>query len=154
MGWPIVPESLRDLLVRLHAESGGLPLYVTENGCAADDYVTPEGTIEDDERIAYIHGHLEAVLEAVDAGVNVAGYFYWSLMDNFEWAEGYRRRFGLHYVEFDSGRRIPKRSADFYRQLARSGELPPLEQAAAVDGAVPSPQAAAGSGSGGTIIRR
>ena len=137
MGWPIVPESLRDLLVRLHAESGGLPLYVTENGCAADDYVTPEGTIEDQERIAYIHSHLEAVLEAVDAGVDVAGYFCWSLMDNFEWAEGYRRRFGLHYVEFNSGRRIPKRSAHFYRQLTRSGELPPVEPAWTSDGAVP-----------------
>ncbi len=124
MGWPIVPEGLRDLLIRLHQESGGLPIYVTENGCAADDYLTPEGTIEDHERIEFIHGHLEAVLQAMDAGVKVGGYFHWSLMDNFEWAEGYRRRFGLHYVEFDSGRRVPKRSAQFYRQLALTGELP------------------------------
>ncbi|HUY59894.1 MAG TPA: GH1 family beta-glucosidase [Solirubrobacteraceae bacterium] len=143
MGWPIVPESLRDLLLRLHADSGGLPLYVTENGCAADDYVTPAGTIEDHDRIAYIHSHLEAVLEAIDAGVNVAGYFCWSLMDNFEWAEGYRRRFGLHYVEFESGRRIPKRSAHFYRQLTRSSELPPLVPSPASDGVVPGAQEAA-----------
>ena len=124
MGWPIVPEGLRDLLIRLHQESGGVPIYVTENGCAADDYLTPEGTIEDHERIEFIHDHLEAVLQAMDAGVKVGGYFHWSLMDNFEWAEGYRRRFGLHYVEFDSGRRVPKRSAQFYRQLALTGELP------------------------------
>ncbi len=124
MGWPIVPEGLRDLLIRLHQESGGLPIYVTENGCAADDYLTPEGTIEDDERIEFMHDHLEAVLQAMDAGVTVGGYFHWSLMDNFEWAEGYRRRFGLHYVDFDSGRRVPKRSAHFYRHLALTGELP------------------------------
>lgn len=124
MGWPIVPEGLRDLLIRLHGESGGLPLYVTENGCAADDYLTPAGTVEDHERIAYIHGHLDAVLQARAAGVDVRGYFHWSLMDNFEWAEGYRRRFGLHYVEFGSGRRVAKRSAQFYRQLALTGELP------------------------------
>jgi beta-glucosidase len=116
MGWAIAPASLRDML----------PLYITENGCAADDYLTPEGVVDDFERIAYIHSHLDAALQAVDDGVNVAGYFHWSLMDNFEWAEGYRRRFGLHYVEFDSGRRIPKRSAQFYRQLTQTGELPAL----------------------------
>src|SRR5579863_6385789 len=124
MGWAIIPEGLRDLLIRLDQESGGLPIYVTENGCAADDYLTPEGTVEDHERIAFIHGHLQATLDAIDAGVDVAGYFHWSLMDNFEWAEGYRRRFGLHYVEFGSGRRVPKRSAEFYRQIALTGELP------------------------------
>jgi len=132
MGWPIVPAGLRALLIRLHAESGGLPLYVTENGCAADDYLTPEGTVEDHERIAFIRGHLGAALDALDAGVNVAGYFHWSLMDNFEWAEGYRRRFGLHYVEFASGRRVAKRSAQFYRQLALTGELPAADGELAV----------------------
>jgi beta-glucosidase len=116
---------MRDMLVRLHDESGGLPIYVTENGCAADDYLSPEGTIDDYERIEFIHSHLDATLQAIDAGVNVAGYFHWSLMDNFEWAEGYRRRFGLHYVDFASGRRIQKRSAQFYRQVALTGELPP-----------------------------
>ena len=137
MGWPIVPEGLRDLLIRVHQESGGLPLYITENGCAADDYLTPEGRVEDDERIAFIHGHAQAALQALDAGVNVCGYFHWSLMDNFEWAEGYRRRFGLHYVEFDSGRRVAKRSAQFYRQLALTGELPAIADTAAATDAVP-----------------
>ncbi len=132
MGWPIVPNGLRDLLIRLHEESRGLPVYITENGCAADDYLTPEGTIDDQERVDYIHGHLLAVLQALDAGVQVAGYFHWSLMDNFEWAEGYRRRFGLHYVDFGTGRRIPKRSAHFYGRVARTGELP--SSPAALDG--------------------
>jgi beta-glucosidase len=124
MGWPIVPEGMRDLLIRLHDESGGLPIYVTENGCAADDYISPEGRIDDYERVEFIHSHLDATLQAIDAGVNVGGYFHWSLMDNFEWAEGYRRRFGLHYVDFASGRRIQKRSARFYRQVALTGQLP------------------------------
>jgi beta-glucosidase len=141
MGWPIVPEGMRDLLIRLHNESGGLPIYITENGCAADDYLTPEGTIDDYERIEFIHSHLDAALQALDAGVNVAGYFHWSLMDNFEWAEGYRRRFGLHYVEFASGRRIPKRSAQFYRQIALSGELPVSVEVPALEAAATDPPA-------------
>ena len=129
MDWLIVPEALHDLLMRLRGEAGSLPLYVTENGCAADDYVTPEGTVNDYERIAYIHGHLNAISRAIDEGIDVAGYFHWTLMDNFEWAEGYRRRFGLYYVEFDTGRRLPKRSAEFYRGVARTGVLPTREEA-------------------------
>jgi beta-glucosidase len=139
MGWPIVPDAMRELLHRLDDESGGLPLYITENGCAADDYLDPAGTVEDQERIAFIHGHLEATLQAISEGVNVAGYFHWSLMDNFEWAEGYRRRFGLYYVEFGSGRRIAKRSAQFYSQLARTGVLPELAAALAQDSGVTVP---------------
>lgn len=128
MGWAIVPGSLRDLLVRLHEDYEGIPLYITENGCAADDYVSPAGTVDDYERISYIHGHLEAALAAIEDGVNLEGYFHWSLMDNFEWAQGYRRRFGLHYVDFETGRRLPKRSALFYGKVARSGELPSWEE--------------------------
>jgi beta-glucosidase len=139
MGWPIVPDSMRELLHRLHTESGGLPLYITENGCACEDYLNPAGTVDDYDRIAYIHSHLEAALQAIAEGVNVAGYFHWSLMDNFEWAEGYRRRFGLHYVEFDSGRRIAKRSAQFYRRLARTGELPALADLLAPDALLEGP---------------
>jgi beta-glucosidase len=127
MDWPVEPDSLHGLLLRLHAESGGLPLYITENGCAADDYVNPEGEVNDSERVEYIHGHLDAALRAIDDGVNLAGYFYWSLMDNFEWAWGYRRRFGLYYVDFGTQRRLPKRSAAFYSEIARSGELPARE---------------------------
>jgi beta-glucosidase len=138
MDWPIVPASLRDLLGRLHEDSNGLPLYITENGCAADDYVSPDGTIDDYERIAYIHGHLDAAADAITDGVNLAGYFHWSLMDNFEWAHGYRRRFGLHYVDFETGRRIPKRSAAFYGSVARTGRLPAREELFQLDGAMAS----------------
>jgi beta-glucosidase len=128
MDWPVEPASLRGLLVRLHKETNGLPLYITENGCAADDYMSPEGTVDDYERIAYIHSHLDAAADAIADGVNLAGYFHWSLMDNFEWAHGYRRRFGLHYVDFETGRRVPKRSAGFYGGVARTGSLPPWEE--------------------------
>ena len=143
MGWPIVPDAMRELLHRLHTESGGLPLYITENGCACEDYVNPEGTIDDYDRIDYVHRHLEAALQAISEGVNVAGYFHWSLMDNFEWAEGYRRRFGLYHVDFGSGRRIAKRSAEFYSRVARTGELPPLGAASSQKGDVIVPEAPA-----------
>ncbi len=136
MDWPIVPGSLRELLLRLDRDARGLPLYITENGWAADDYVGTEGTIDDYERIAYIHSHLDAAWQAIRDGVNLAGYFHWSLMDNFEWAHGYRRRFGLHYVDFETGRRIPKRSAGFYGNVARTGELPSWEETFPADGPV------------------
>lgn len=124
MGWLVEPDGLYDVLVRLHGETGGLPLYVTENGCAAEDYVNPEGEINDAERVDYIRGHLAAVLRAIDEGVAVAGYFHWSLLDNFEWGWGYLRRFGLYYVDYGTQRRLPKRSAAFYAAIARSGQLP------------------------------
>lgn len=133
MGWPIVPEGLRDLLIRIDRESGGLPIYITENGFAADDYIDPEGAVKDYERSFYIHGHLGAGLDAIAAGVKLKGYFCWSLMDNFEWAHGYRYRFGLHYVDYETGRRVPKSSARFYGQVARSGELPALADAVPMD---------------------
>ncbi len=130
MDWLVVPEGLRDLLVRLHRDSGGVKLYVTENGCASEDYVDPTGTINDQDRVSYIHGHLGAVLDAIDDGVDVAGYFHWSLMDNFEWAFGYGRRFGLYYVDFETGRRLPKRSAHYYGEIARTGVLPAVASSA------------------------
>jgi len=132
MGWLVEPEGLHETLTRLHRETGGLPLYITENGCAAEDYVNPDGEVNDSERVDYIRGHLDAVLRAVEDGVDVAGYFHWSLLDNFEWAWGYRRRFGLYYVDYGTQRRLPKRSAAFYSQVARTGELPALEPA--IDG--------------------
>ena len=127
MGWLVEPDGLYEILTRMHLETRGLPLYITENGCAADDYVNPDGEVDDVERVEYIHGHLEATLRAIDEGVNVRGYFHWSLLDNFEWAWGYRRRFGLYYVDYGTQRRLPKRSAAFYGAIARSGELPARE---------------------------
>ncbi|HLJ03168.1 MAG TPA: family 1 glycosylhydrolase, partial [Solirubrobacteraceae bacterium] len=125
--WLVEPDGLYDVLMRLRADTGGLPLYVTENGCAADDYVDPSGQINDFERVLYVHGHLAAAWRAIRDGANLAGYFHWSLMDNFEWALGYRRRFGLYFVDFGTQRRLPKRSAAFYSVIARSNALPTLD---------------------------
>jgi beta-glucosidase len=128
MGWLIEPDGLYDTLVTVAGEAApGCALYVTENGCAAEDYVNPDGQVDDFERVAYLHGHLHAAWRAIQDGVPLDGYFYWSLHDNFEWAWGYQKRFGLVFVDFDTQRRIPKRSAAFYRHVARNNELPPLE---------------------------
>jgi beta-glucosidase len=130
MGWLIEPSGLYDTLLALSAETTpGLPLYVTENGCAAEDYVNPSGIVDDIERIEYIHGHLEAAWRAIRDGVPLAGYFYWSLHDNFEWAWGYQKRFGLLFVDYDTQLRRPKRSADFYSTVARTNELAPRDVA-------------------------
>jgi beta-glucosidase len=127
MGWIVEPEGLFDLLMSLSAEAPGLPLYITENGCATEDYVNPEGELNDFERVAYYHGHFDAAWRAIEAGANLAGYFVWSLMDNFELAWGYQRRFGLYFVDFATQQRMPKRSALFYAEVARSGALPEPE---------------------------
>ena len=124
MGWLIEPDGLYDALRTLDREAPRLPLYITENGCAADDYVDPEGRVNDFERVEYLEGHLDAAWRAIDDGVNLAGYFVWSLMDNFEWARGYQRRFGLYFVDFGTQRRLPKRSAAFYSEVARTNALP------------------------------
>jgi len=125
-GWLIEPDGLYDLLVDVASEiAPGCALYVTENGCASEDYVTPEGVVNDFERIEYLQGHLAAAWRAIQDGVPLAGYFYWSLLDNFEWAWGYQKRFGLVFVDFSTQRRISKRSAAFFAGLARANALPP-----------------------------
>jgi beta-glucosidase len=125
MGWLVDAEGLYELLLRLHEDAPGLPLYITENGCAAEDYVNPEGVVNDVERISYLHQHLDTAARALKAGVNLSGYYVWSLLDNFEWGWGYSKRFGIIFVDFGSQRRIPKASARFYSEVARSGTLPP-----------------------------
>ena len=125
MGWLVEPDGLYDTLRALDLEAPGLPLYITENGCGCDDYVTPEGEVNDFERVDYLHGHLDAAWRAIQDGVNLSGYFHWSLMDNFEWARGYSRRFGLYFVDFATQRRLPKRSAAVYAHVARTNSLPP-----------------------------
>jgi beta-glucosidase len=125
MGWLIEPDGLLDALVAVAGETPeGLELYVTENGCAAPDVVGNGGEVEDHERIDYLYRHLEAARQAVDRGVPLAGYFVWSLLDNFEWAWGYDQRFGLIYVDFETQQRVPKQSAAFYREVAVSNTLP------------------------------
>lgn len=125
MNWSIDPNGLYDLLMDVTRDHPGLPLMVTENGAAFDDYVSPEGRVEDPERISYLHGHLDAVQRAVADGADVRGYFLWSLMDNFEWAYGYSKRFGTVYVDYASQRRIPKSSAYWYADVIRRHALPP-----------------------------
>ena len=120
MGWEVQPEGLTRLLHRIHEEytgPAGVALAVTENGAAYDDVVGPQGTVDDAERSAYLVAHLAAVLDAIESGVPVAGYFYWSLMDNFEWALGYDKRFGLVRVDYDTLERTLKRSALDYRSI-------------------------------------
>jgi beta-glucosidase len=126
MGWLIDPDGLHELLLRLATDVPGLPLYVFENGCAAEDYVNPEGTVNDVERISYLHKHLYAAARAIKDGVNLAGYYVWSLLDNFEWGWGYQKRFGIVFVDFGTQRRTPKSSASFYSAVARTNTLPEL----------------------------
>jgi beta-glucosidase len=114
MGWEITPGALTDLLVRLEGEYGGPAWYVTENGAAFDDVADSDGYVDDEDRESYLRTHIDAVLEAKERGVNLHGYFAWSLLDNFEWALGYERRFGIVRVDYDTQRRVPKRSARYY----------------------------------------
>jgi hypothetical protein len=105
--------------------TGALPLYITENGSAWPDYVTQDGQVHDEERIAYLHGHLAALHAAIADGVPLKGYFSWSLLDNFEWAEGYAKRFGLAFVDFGTQQRTLKGSGEFYASvIARNAVLP------------------------------
>ena len=127
MDWLVDADGLYDLLMRLSKDAPGLPLYVTENGRAAEDYVNPEGAVHDPERVRYLHQHLSAAAKALNDGANLAGYFVWSLLDNFEWGWGYQKRFGIVFVDFGTQRRIPKSSADFYAKVIRAGAVPPLD---------------------------
>ncbi|MGX1670345.1 GH1 family beta-glucosidase [Streptomyces sp. NPDC055400] len=128
MGWTIDPTGLHDLIMRYTREAPGLPLYITENGAAYDDKPDPDGRIHDPERIAYLHGHLSAVHRAIRDGADVRGYYLWSLMDNFEWAYGYEKRFGAVHVDYATQKRTPKSSAHWYAQASRTNTLPPPPQ--------------------------
>ena len=117
-GWPVVPEALTELLTGFHDRYGDRlpPIVITENGCSYEG-------VDDQERIAYLDGHIRALHRAVEAGVDVRGYFVWSLLDNFEWAEGYARRFGLVHVDFEDAatlKRTPKASYGWLRDVLRT----------------------------------
>ena len=131
MGWNIEPAGLTELLVGLHERYPELPLLITENGAAFDDVVSADGRIHDPRRVAYLHDHIEAVGAALDAGADVRGYFVWTLMDNFEWSWGYDRLFGVVRVDRDTLERSWKDSAHWYRALARTNRLPPVDAPAA-----------------------
>jgi beta-glucosidase len=124
MGWEIQPQALGDLLRRLHGTYAFPKYVITENGCAmADTERTADGRVDDGDRIDYLHAHLAQVHEAIGQGMPVRGYFAWSLMDNFEWAHGYAKRFGLVEIEPDTLARRPKRSAEWFSRVATSGTL-------------------------------
>jgi beta-glucosidase len=119
MGWPIIPDGLYDELAGLRARYGDLALYVTENGACFDDRVAADGTVPDDDRVAFLRDHLAAARRALADGVNLRGYFVWSLLDNFEWAEGYSRRFGIIHVDFVTQKRTPKASFAYLGSVVR-----------------------------------
>ncbi|MFQ3267740.1 MAG: beta-glucosidase, partial [Colwellia sp.] len=116
MGWEIYPKAFAELLVSLNDKYILPPLYITENGAAMADKIV-DGVINDLDRVDYYQQHLNAVNDAVELGVQVHGYFAWSLMDNFEWAEGYLKRFGIVYVDYDTQVRTIKASGHAYKAL-------------------------------------
>jgi len=113
-GWEVSPQGLVDLLTRVQRDYAPAVIQLTENGSTFEDVLTPEGRVHDAERLSYLQRHLAALKQALHAGVPVKGYFAWSLLDNFEWAEGYLRRFGLAYVDYPTQRRILKDSGLWY----------------------------------------
>ncbi len=124
MGWEVDPKGIYDVLLRVHRDYGPLPLYVTENGAASADAPGPDGAVSDPARVRFLDGHFRAAHRAIAEGVDLRGYFVWSLLDNFEWALGYTKRFGLYYVDYQTQRRIPKDSARWFAGVTRRNGLP------------------------------
>ena len=119
LGWPIVPDALREWLIMFRARFRAAlpPIMITESGCSYGMGPDADGVVDDQPRIDYLDAHLRAVAEAVDRGVDVRGFYTWSLMDNFEWTEGYTQRFGLVHIDYDTLVRTPKRSFQWYADL-------------------------------------
>jgi len=122
MGWPVDATGLTEILTRF-AREYGKPMLITENGAAYEDAIEPDGSIHDVERTQYVHEHLAAVHDAIEAGADVRGYYLWSLLDNFEWAYGYSKRFGIVHVDFDTQQRTVKDSGLFYSSVVKSNML-------------------------------
>ena len=118
-GWPVVPEALREWLILFRARYRAAlpPIVITESGCSYATGPDEHGVVDDQARIDYLDGHIRAVADAVNRGVDVRGYYCWSLLDNFEWAEGYTQRFGLVHVDFQTQQRTPKRSYEWYARV-------------------------------------
>ncbi|ETK37311.1 GH1 family beta-glucosidase [Microbispora sp. ATCC PTA-5024] len=119
----IYPEGMYDILARLTRDYPSVPIVITENGLPTLDVPGPDGRVRDEGRISYLRDHLTAMHRAIGDGARVEGYHVWSLLDNFEWAEGYSQRFGIVYVDYENQRRIPKDSALWFREVVKSGEL-------------------------------
>ncbi|WP_212029844.1 GH1 family beta-glucosidase [Metabacillus lacus] len=127
MNWEIEPQGLYDILLRMKNEYGDIPLYITENGAAYDDTVDEDGSVSDEDRRLFIEMHLQACREAIDAGVNLKGYYLWSFMDNFEWRYGYSKRFGMVHVDYNTQKRTPKKSALWYKKVIETNSIPGKE---------------------------
>ena len=123
-GWAVEPDGLLDALVRVAADYDPAPLYVHESGGAFADEVGADGRVHDADRRAYLEAHLRACHDAIAAGVDLRGFFVWSLLDNFEWGEGYAQRFGIVHVDFATQRRTPKASALWFRDVIAANALP------------------------------
>jgi beta-glucosidase len=130
MHWEVYPEGLRTTLERLAADYTSLPIWITESGSAFGDQQEPDGSIRDVPRIDYLDAHFRAALDAKEAGVDLRGYFVWSLMDNYEWSFGYEKRFGLIHVDYQTQRRTPKESAHWFRGVIADGSIPARESSA------------------------
>ncbi|MBI4758841.1 MAG: family 1 glycosylhydrolase, partial [Chloroflexi bacterium] len=123
MNWEIYPDGLFELLLRLSHDYHFPAIYITENGAAFDDTLLADGQVHDPERTSFLHAHLAAAPRALAVGTPLAGYFVWSLLDNFEWAHGYSKRFGLVYVDYPTQRRIVKDSGHWYAALIAADTL-------------------------------
>jgi beta-glucosidase len=121
MGWDVSPHALRDLIFRLREDYTDIPIYITENGCAYPDKVE-NGKVHDAQRTDYLQKHLAVIEDVNKNGMNVAGYYYWSFMDNFEWAKGYSKRFGIVYVDYETQERIPKDSFYYYKDYIKQAK--------------------------------
>jgi len=120
MGWEIYPEGLEAFLFKAYKQYGKKPIYITENGIACKDKLL-NGSVDDHRRIEYLRQHFSAALNAIKGGVDLKGYFVWTLMDNFEWARGFSKRFGLVYVDYNNDlKRIPKKSFEYFRDFIRT----------------------------------
>jgi beta-glucosidase len=119
MGWEVHAETFTKLLKHMYKEYGIKEFFITENGSAWDDKVV-DGKVDDPNRVSYLERHLDAMFQAKAEGVPISGYFAWSLIDNFEWAYGYEKRFGLIHVDYQTQKRTPKSSAYYYRERIKN----------------------------------
>jgi beta-glucosidase len=118
MGWEVFPQGLTDILVWTKSRYGDIPLYITENGSAwADPPAAVNGRVEDPLRVEYLRDHLDAIRNAIAKGVNLRGYFAWSLLDNYEWSHGYTKRFGIVHVNYETQQRTIKNSGRYYSRI-------------------------------------
>jgi beta-glucosidase len=118
MDWEVHAPAFTRLLTRIAREYRVPPIYITENGAAFPDEISSDGKVHDPRRLNYLQEHLTAVSQAMSEGVDIKGYFVWSLLDNFEWARGYSKRFGITYIDYPTQRRILKDSGEWYAQVA------------------------------------